>query len=198
MGSLDPLAWAVLLTVAGCALLVLEVFLPSGGVLSVLSLATFISGILFAFWSGGPTTGFSFIVAVLLLGPLTIGLSFYYMPRTRIGKALLGEVPTEEEVTPDDPRRALLGKYGVARTKMLPSGSVEIDDQMIDAIAHGAAIDPGQAVQVVEVRGNRVVVQLARHVPAAPDARSAKEGEDDDPHSRSLEELGIEPIDPLA
>jgi membrane-bound ClpP family serine protease len=198
MGSLDPLVWAILLTIAGCGLLVLEVFLPSGGVLSVLSLATFISGILLAFWSGGPTTGLSFIVAVLVLGPLTVGLSFYYLPRTRIGKALLGEVPTEEEVTPDDPRRALLGKYGVARTKMLPSGSVEIDDQMIDAIARGAAIDPGQPVQVVEVRGNRVVVQIARQAPPAGEGGSAKAAAEDDPLARSLEELGIEPIDPLA
>jgi membrane-bound ClpP family serine protease len=196
MGSLDPLAWAILLTVAGCGLLVLEVFIPSGGVLSVLSLAAFISGILLAFWSGGPTTGFSFILAVLVLGPLCLGLSVYYLPKTRIGKALLGEVPSEEEVAPDDPRRALLGKYGVARTKMLPSGTVEIDDQMIDAIARGAAVDPGQAVQVVEVRANRVVVQLVRQAPSTGD--TAKKPQEDDPLSRSLEEMGIDPIDPLA
>lgn len=197
MGSLDPIAWAVLLTIAGCGLLVLEVFLPSGGVLSVLSLAAFISGILLAFYGGGPTTGFSFILAVLVFGPLTLGLTFYYMPKTKVGKALLGEVPKEEEVAPDDPRRALLGKYGVARTKMLPSGSVEIDDQMIDAIARGAAIDPGQPVQVVEVSANRVVVQLARQGPPATAEGSAK-AETDDPLRRSLEELGIEPLDPLA
>jgi membrane-bound serine protease (ClpP class) len=197
MGSLDPIAWAVLLTIAGCGLLVLEVFLPSGGVLSVLSLASFISGILLAFYGGGVTTGFSFIVAVMVAGPVSLGLAFYYLPKTRLGKALLGEVPTQEEVNPDDPRRALLGKFGVARTKMLPSGSVEIDDQMIDAVARGAAIDPGQPVQVVEVGANRVVVQLARQRPPES-AGGERKQEEDDPLRRSLEELGIEPLDPLA
>lgn len=197
MGSLDPIAWAVLLTIAGCGLLFLEVFLPSGGVLSVLSLAAFISGILLAFWGGGVTTGVSFLVVVLIAGPLTLGLSFYYLPKTRLGKALLGEVPTEEEVAPDDPRRALLGKIGVARTKMLPSGSVEIDDQMIDAIARGAAIDPGQPVQVVEVSANRVVVQLARTAPPAAEQQGTSPPAEQDPLRQSLEELGIEPLDPL-
>ncbi len=197
MGSLDPIAWAILLTIAGCGLLVLEVFLPSGGVLSVLSLASFISGILLAFYSGGITTGLSFVVVVLVAGPVSLGLAFYYLPRTRLGKVLLGEVPTEEEVAPDDPRRTLLGKFGVARTKMLPSGSVEIDNQMIDAVARGAAIDPGQPVQVVEVSANRVVVQLARQRP--PESTEGEQKpEADDPLRQSLEELGIEPLDPLA
>lgn len=193
MDVLDPIAWSLLLTLAGCGLLVLEVFLPSGGVLSVLSLAAFVSGILIAFYNGGATTGFTFVVLVLIAGPVTLGLAFYILPSTSIGKALLGEVPTEAEVAPDDPRRELVGKFGTARTKMLPSGSVEIDDQMVDAIARGEAIEPGQRVQVVEVRANRVVVRLAR------DQSMGTSDNEGDLLSRGIEELGIEGLeDPLS
>lgn len=193
MEAIDPIAWSILLTIAGCALLVLEVLLPSGGLLSVLSAGSFIAGILIAFRTGGATTGFTFITVVLIAGPLAMTLAFKYLPNTAIGKALLGEVPRKEDVEPDDPRRDLLGQIGVARTKMLPSGAVEIDGQMIDAVTRGQSIEPGQNVQVIEVRGNRVVVRLAPQ-----DVHPGTQGAGD-LLNRSIEDLGIDSIDdPLA
>ncbi|MGI9455674.1 MAG: NfeD family protein [Aeoliella sp.] len=188
MEAIDPLAWSILLTVAGCALLVLEVLIPSGGVLSILSAASFIAGILLAFRNGGATTGFTFISVVLVAVPLMLTLAFKYLPYTPIGKAILGEVPSEDQVTPDDPRRELLGRVGVARSKMLPAGAVEIDGLMIDAVVRGQAIEPGQQVQVIEVQGNRVVVRVA------PDGTPGTQ-RSEDLLSKSIEELGIESID---
>src|SRR5690606_24875432 len=131
---------SAILVVVGFAMLVLEVLLPSGGVLSILSAAAFVAGIIIAFRTGGATTGFTFITVVLVLAPTVMALAFRYLPYTPIGKALLGEAPKDEDVLPSDPRRLLIGKVGVARTKMLPSGSIEIDGQMIDAVARGGAI----------------------------------------------------------
>lgn len=190
---MDPLAWSILLTIAGCALLVLEVLLPSGGLLSVLSLGSFIAGIIIAFRTGGPTTGLTFVGVVIIAGPLAMTLAFRYLPNTAVGKALLGELPSEEDVQPDEPRRELLGQIGVARTKMLPSGAVEIDGQMVDAVTRGQSIEPGQNVQVIEVRGNRVVVRLAPEG-VRPGTKGAE-----DLLNRSIEDLGIESLeDPLA
>jgi membrane-bound ClpP family serine protease len=188
MNALDPLAWSILLMLVGCALLVLEVFIPSGGVLSILSAAAFIGSILIAF-QRGTATGFVFVISTIIAVPAALGLAFKYWPKTPIGKAFLGELPTEEQVAPEDPRRALLGRVGVARSKMLPSGAVEVDGQMLDAVTQGQAIDPGQYVVVLEVRANRVVV------------RPAKEGErpshtkPEDLLSRPIEELGFDSLD---
>jgi membrane-bound ClpP family serine protease len=193
MNALDPLAWSVLLMLVGCVVLVLEVFIPSGGVLAVLSAAAFLGSILFAF-QRGPVTGFSFLVTTVVLVPMVLVLAFRYWPKTRIGKAFLGELPTDEDVLPDDPHRALLGRVGVTRSKMLPSGAVEIDGQMIDAITNGRAIEPGQYVVVAEVRANRVVVRLAKE-----NERPGREVSPGDLLSRPIEELGIESLeDPLA
>jgi membrane-bound serine protease (ClpP class) len=106
-----------------------------------------------------------------------------------MGKAFLGELPDEDQVAPEDPRRALIGRVGVARSKMLPSGAVEIDGRLVDAISQGMAIDPEQYVVVMEVRGNRVVVRPAND-DEHPDRRRA-----DDLLSRPIEELGIESLD---
>jgi membrane-bound ClpP family serine protease len=193
MNALDPLVWSILLMLVGCAVLVLEVFIPSGGLLSVLSAAAFIGAIIIAF-EQGPVTGFSFLMTAVVAVPLVLALAFHYWPKTRIGKAFLGELPTQEEVQPDDPRRELLGHVGVTRSKMLPSGAVEIDGHMVDAITQGKAIEPGQYVVVTEVRANRVVVRLAKE-----NERPGRSTNPSDMLSRPIEELGIESLDdPLA
>ncbi|MCO6045009.1 hypothetical protein NG895_13955 [Aeoliella sp. ICT_H6.2] len=193
METIDPLVWAALLVVAGFALLVLEILLPSGGILSVLAASALIASVIIAFRTGGATTGFTFITIVLVLAPAVLTAAFRYLPRTPIGRALLGEAPKDEDVLTADPRRQLIGKVGVARSKMLPSGSVEVDGQMLDAVSKGQAIEPGQNVQVIEVRGNRVVVRLA------PDDMRPGTSNPADLLNRSIEELGIDSLDdPLA
>jgi membrane-bound serine protease (ClpP class) len=193
MNALDPLVWSILLMLVGCVVLVLEVFIPSGGVLAVISAAAFIGSIVIAF-QRGPVTGFTFVMSTVVAVPLVLMLAFHYWPKTKIGKAFLGELPRDEDVLPDDPHRVLIGRVGVARSKMLPSGAVEIDGQMIDALSQGQAIEPGQYVVVTEVRANRVVVR-----PAKENERPGRPANPSDMLSRSIEELGIESLeDPLA
>jgi membrane-bound serine protease (ClpP class) len=193
MNALDPLAWSVLLMVVGCVVLVLEVFIPSGGILAVLSAAAFIGSIAIAFKTG-PRTGFAFIATTVVVVPAVVALALKYWPLTPMGKAFIGELPTDEEVLPDDPRRALLGQVGVVRSKMLPSGAVEIDGQIIDAVSQGQAIEPGHYVTVVEVRANRVVVR-----PSKENERPGTKITTEDMLSRPIEELGLESLDdPLA
>lgn len=193
------IAWAILLMVLGCVLVVLEVFIPSGGMISILSAVAFIASIVIASSESpttGPVTGLVFAAVTVLMVPTLLAVAFKYWPRTRMGKAFLGDLPKEEEVLPEDPRRALLGRVGVARSKMLPSGAVEIDGQMIDAVTQGQAIEPGAYVVVIEVRANRVVVRPAGK-DQRPRNRSAKDLKD--MLARPIDELGIESLeDPLA
>lgn len=180
---------------AGCVLVVLEVFIPSGGIISVLAAVAFIASILIAFQQNPehPAIGLAFTAAAVVLVPTVLALAFKYWPKTRMGKAFLGELPSEEEVAPEDPRRALVGRVGVARSKMLPSGAVEIDGQMVDAVTQGQAIEPGMYVKVVEVRANRVIVR-----PAGRDERPSHP-QPSDLLSQPIDELGIESLDdPLA
>ncbi len=193
MNALDPLVWSILLMLVGCVVLVLEVFIPSGGILAVISAASFVGSIVIAF-QRGPMTGFTFVMSTVVAVPLVLALAFHLWPKTRIGKAFLGEAPRDEDVLPDDPHRVLMDRVGIARSKMLPSGAVEIDGQMIDALSQGQAIEPGQYVVVTEVRANRVVVR-----PARENERPGRPTNPADMLSRSIEELGIESLeDPLA
>jgi membrane-bound serine protease (ClpP class) len=196
---IPDIAWAILLLLIGCALVGLEVFIPSGGIITVLAAVAFIASIIIASWESpttGPMTGLIFAAVTVFVVPVIVAVAFKYWPKTRMGKAFLGELQKGDELLPEDPRRTLLGRVGVARSKMLPSGAVEVDGQMIDAISQGQAIEPGTYVVVTEVRANRVVVR-----PAAKDQRPSNQSSRDinDILSKPIDELGIESLeDPLS
>jgi membrane-bound serine protease (ClpP class) len=57
----------------------------------------------------------------------------------------------------------LLGRQGVATTRLVPSGKARFGDQLVDVIADGEAIDRGTAVEVTDVSGSRVVVRAVRN-----------------------------------
>lgn len=192
MNLLDPLGWAIVLLVLGCGLLVMEVFIPSAGLLGFFAALCIVGSMVIAF-RGGSTTGLSFMAVTVFVVPIVIGLAFKVWPMTPMGKSFLGELPSDEDTRQDDPRRSLVGRVGVAKSMMLPSGAVLIDGHLIDAVSQGLAIDPGQPVVVVEVRANRVMVR-----PARPHEVRAADVKPDDVLARPIEEFGLESFeDPL-
>ncbi len=189
MSGLDPFTWAIVLMLLGCALVVLEVFIPSGGILGMLSGLAILGSILFAF-RRDVTSGMVFVLISLVAVPTLLAFAFRVWPHTPMGKAFLGELPNEAELKPIDVRRELVGRAGIAKTMMLPSGSVQVDGQWLDAVSQGDAIEPGEAVVVVEVRGNRVVVRRADADEAVQVVRDPR-----DVLSKPLDELGLEGFD---
>lgn len=166
----EALLWSILLLLVGLGLIALELFLPSGGVLGLLAGLAVIGSLVVAF-TGGWATGLSMLVATMLILPLVTAAAVHYWPRTPLGRLVVLETPAnEDDVLPDDPAyrlKDLIGKRGVAKTKMLPSGAIVLEGRVYDALSEGMAIDPGQAVRVTAVRTNRLVVVLDDGPPAA-------------------------------
>ena len=112
---------------------------------------------------------------IALCGPAgmltAIVLAFKYLPRTAMGRRLLLFAPKSEDVLPDAPEKerlkGLIGRTGRAKTKMLLSGVVLIDGRAVDAVSESMPVEVGQTVQVVQVRGHRVVVRPLDKEPAA-------------------------------
>jgi membrane protein implicated in regulation of membrane protease activity len=107
--------------------------------------------------------GLGFLGTVMVAIPVIVMVGLHVWPRTRMGKRVLLDVPRPEDVLPDDPQRQrlkqLVGQVGRAKSKMLPAGVIDIGGQTIDAVSEGVAVEIGQAVRVLEVRGNRVLVR---------------------------------------
>ena len=73
---------------------------------------------------------------------------------------------------------ALVGRVGTAATVLRPTGAMELDDDRIDVVTEGEFLEAGQAVRVLYVRGNRVVVGAAA-APAGGGAGDSGAGDSD-------------------
>lgn len=188
----NALLWAGLLLVLGLVLILLELFVPSGGVLGVLAGVAVVASMFVAIkYSESSTAGATFVVVELVGVAVAIALALKWWPHTSIGRRIAPELPRPEDVLPDDELKPLLGKTGYAKCPMLPSGAVQIEGRTVNAVSEGVAIDAGQLVKVIEVQGSRVVVRPIDGRQTAQDIKRPV----DDPLSRPIEELGIEPLD---
>lgn len=199
---MEPILWSIVLLLLGVLLVVLEVFLPSGGVLSILAALAVVAAICVAF-TGGMVQGASVLLISTLLVPMVIVLAVRWWPQTPLGRLILIARPeSDRDVLPDSPsyreRELLVGKFGRAKTKMLPSGAIVVDGKTYDAVSVGMAIEPGQPVKIVALRTQRIVVAPAEEHQLQHASRD-QEPDTEDVLSRPIDSLGLDPIDdPLA
>ncbi|HUG89288.1 MAG TPA: NfeD family protein [Planctomycetaceae bacterium] len=180
MGYQELAAFGLL--ILGLALIVAEICIPSGGLITIFSVCCFLGSGWFAWqaWAqSSPGIWWTYVAGVIVLVPLTLGLALYILPRTSFGKRILLEAPTLDEVTPyqhEQQRLAqLIGKTGRTLTLLNPGGLVLVEGERMHAETRGLLLDPGVAVKVVAVKGNRIVIQP---LPAGqPQERAPSDGE---------------------
>lgn len=134
-------------------LVLLEVFLPTGGLLGVAGLVALVVGLVGGF-SHGWTTGVTMLVTALVVAPLIIWQALNYWPHSPLGRMILNIDHEEEAVyraQEEQLRQSLIGQHGVAQMDLLPNGIVKIDGQSRDVVSTAGVITAGSAVEVVDV-----------------------------------------------
>jgi len=168
---MSPVVWVAALFLVGIGVIVLEVFVPSGGVLGFVSLAAIIAAIATAFLELGVGAGTAMIALSVVVVPVILGLAFRWFPETPLGRRVLPAPPEAADVVPDAPRRRrardLVGQRGRTTSDLLPWGTVEVGSESLDGVSEGGPIDAGCEIIVVAAQGAAVVVRPAP-VAAAP------------------------------
>ena len=207
---MNSLLWVALLLLVGLAVMVLEVFVPSGGVLGFISVVAIVAAVVTAFVEQGPAVGLAALALTSVAVPAVLAAAFRWFPDTPLGRRVLPPPPSADDVVPGAERRTrlrrLVGRTGRAMTEMLPWGGVEVDGLACEALAEGGPIAPGTSVQVVGVQGAALVVRVAAD-PAAEEAGAASAQSSPaertaagspPPLSRTLEEFDFEKLEPPA
>jgi membrane-bound serine protease (ClpP class) len=210
---MELIFWAIVLLLLGLSVMILEVFVPSGGVLSFLAVSLIVAAVVVAFMDSFQS-GTIMLLTVILCVPVVIWSAVQLWPHTPIGKLILTKRPAHpDDVLPETVAyrglHDLIGKRGRAISKMLPGGMVMIAGQKYDALSNGLAIEMDQVVQVIDVRTNRIIVRPSEGEIDAVEAMAggASSGETpieggetaDDVLSTPVESLGLDDLsDPLA
>lgn len=156
------LGLAFVLIGAGFLLMVAELFIPSGGVLSVLSIAALAVGVALTFFKS-TTIGWYTLVGVFIALPVVGGMLFKLWPKTPLGKRFILEAPQDDAsvavMAAHEELEDLRGKFGQAISVLRPAGMVDFEGRRVDSITEGMMIQPGQWVRCIDVRAGKVVVR---------------------------------------
>ena len=156
------MVWAIIAFGVAITLLVLEAFLPSGGVLGVLAAICALGGVVLFFWFD-TMWGMVSMAVSLLATPFIFAGMLWVWPNTPIGRALTLE-EEQERVNTDE--RGLdgdgtigVGVEGEALTDLRPVGACRLNGQRIDCTSHAGVIEKGAKVRVVGVEGVSIKVK---------------------------------------
>jgi membrane-bound serine protease (ClpP class) len=157
---------AYLLIVVGLLLLVLEVFLPSGGLLFTLSLLALAIGVGLTFvYAEDTSTGVITLVALLVIVPVLTSVLLHYWPRTRLGRRFILAGPEDDATLASMPTNLelehLRGQYGRTVSALRPAGITDFGGKYVDTITEGLMVEPGQWVRCIDVRAGKVIVRPA-------------------------------------
>jgi membrane-bound serine protease (ClpP class) len=174
--------WEIILVIVGFLLIAVEIFvIPGFGVAGIGGLLCVIVGLLATFVpempDGDPIRLFQFAPTVegvkngvqtlgLAMGFSLVGMYLFsrYLPKLPYVNAIIPENPTPSDIMPEDPYHGLarVGDIGKTTTSLRPSGKARFGAILVDVVAEGVMIEQDAEVEVVERRGNRVVVRPMR------------------------------------
>ncbi|MCD1261578.1 nodulation efficiency protein NfeD [Paenibacillus athensensis] len=149
---------------AGFVLLLLELVVPSFGVLTLLGAACLVGGVLAA--AADPAQAGVQLGVALAIALVVIGVSFKYLQHRGVWHRLIlkERLSTDKGFTSNPDRSYLLGAKGMSLTPLRPSGTALIGSERVDVVTEGSFVTPDSPIVVVRVEGTRVVVQQQENI----------------------------------
>ena len=169
------LFWAFILLGAAIGLLVLEVFVPSGGMLAIVA-GVCLVGSMLGFFMHSTGAGFLALGVLIVFGPVATWLAFrLWMGSSLADRMILGaasdpldrtsqeayDESRREQVARSTHLQALIGSEGVSVTVLRPVGVVRIDRERYDALAETGLIAADRRIIVTEAYDNQLNVRPA-------------------------------------
>ena len=154
--------FAIFLYFASAALIIAEVFVPSGGLISVCSLACLIGG-LTIFFRHSTTAGWIGIGVAIVMIPSVLIIAYKIFPKTKFGKSVILAPPQRQkgDAVPDTPElKELLGAVGLVLTPLRPVGMCDFPGQRIECVAESGYVEKGKKVKVIRVQGTQLTVRV--------------------------------------
>jgi membrane-bound serine protease (ClpP class) len=148
----------VVLQLAGVIIIIAEIFLPSGGLLSMIAAGLFGYSLFIVFHDISTMAGTYFVLADLFIIPLLVAVGLKVVARS---PATLKEtLSSDSGVVSQSPElESFMGREGKSVTDLRPGGTAIIDDKRLDVVSRGEYIEKDRNLIVVEVTGNQVIVR---------------------------------------
>ncbi|MHC4727953.1 MAG: NfeD family protein [Planctomycetota bacterium] len=155
------LVFAVFLYLACAVLIIAEIFIPSGGLISLCALACVIGGAVI-FFQVSTMAGWIGIGVALVMIPTVLIFAYKIFPKTRFGKSVTLTPPERQQgdAVPDTSElKELLGAAGVVLTPLRPVGMCDFAGRRIECVAESGYVEKGKKVKVINVESTQLTVR---------------------------------------
>ena len=152
------LTLAVCLYILFVLLLIAEVFVPSGGLLTFCALACLIGGT-YIFFKQSTVAGIAGIIFGAIMIPTFLRYAYKAFPKTRFGKSVTlapPERPQGDAVPDTETLEKLLGSVGVVLTPLRPVGMCDFQGQRVECVAESGYIAKNVKVEVIKVESTQL------------------------------------------
>ena len=156
------LIFAVFLYFACAVLIVAEVFVPSGGLISICAIACLVGGIVI-FFQHSVIVGWIGIGIAAIMIPSVLVVAYKIFPKTRFGKSVTLTPPERKQgdAIPDtDKLKELLGAEGDVLTPLRPVGMCDFSGQRVECVAESGYVEKGKKVKVINVESTQLTVRI--------------------------------------
>jgi membrane-bound serine protease (ClpP class) len=152
------LLFPIILQLAGVGVILAEIFLPSGGILSIVAGGILIYSLYIVFTEISTTAGIVFLAADIITLPILIVIGLKLLAHSPA--SLKKELSRKDGVFSQSPEmEKLTGLKGEALTDLRPAGMARIDGSRTDVVTRGEYIEKGSPIEVIKVTGNQIVVR---------------------------------------
>lgn len=155
------LVFAVFLYFVAAMLIVTEVFVPSGGLISIAALAC-VAGALAIFFNHGKQAGLIGVGTAAIMIPTVIIIAYKIFPKTKFGKSVILIPPDRtagDAIADTRQLKELLGSTGIVTTDLRPVGTCEFDGKRIECVAESGFIDKGKKITVIKFESTQLTVR---------------------------------------
>lgn len=155
------LVFAIFLYFACAVLIIAEVFVPSGGLISIFALACLAGGVVI-FFNHSVTAGWIGVGIAVVMIPSVLITAYKIFPKTRFGKRVTLAPPKRQQgdAIPDtSDLKELLGTIGVVLTPLRPVGMCDFSGRRVECVAESGYVEKGKKVKVINVESTQLTVR---------------------------------------
>lgn len=155
------IVFALFLYIVCAVLTVMEIFIPSFGLLTLLAIGAFVWGVSLFFQVSTAVGWFGVFTAMAVIPTFWV-IAYKLFPKTSIGRAMVLKNVSRsagDAIADKDQLERLLGKSGKAVGPLRPVGVCEIEGRRIVCSAEVGFVPKGTEIEVIRVEGNTITVR---------------------------------------
>ncbi len=154
----NALNLTIILQLVGVVVIIAEIIIPSGGILSILAVGLFGYSLYIVFNQVSASAGMVFVMADIIIIPILVYFGIKILAKSPV--TLRARLSKKDGVTSQNlEQNRYLGMEGRAVTDLRPSGVAVINQIRIDVVTRGEYLEKQTEIVVTAVRGNQIIVK---------------------------------------